>query len=221
MEGILTMVDGIGRFMAAIGIASSVVFFAYAGILFLTAGGDHNKQAQARGAFIGVVVGLTILGMAFVIPGVVSEIVIVPSRGVGFRGGVALNDCDGLLRRQLVVQRGANTPYRMNRVAQEVRGRYEACRGELWDVEITEKWEPGKKCGQGASASRPVATIGALQFPPGLLQPEAQGKRDAVTLTRRDGVNNILVYFGDATACPWDGSRCWVYFARFDTWRTG
>ena len=221
MEGILTMVDGVGRFLAAIGIASSVIFFAYAGILFMTAGGDPNKQAQARGAFMGVVVGLTILGMSFVIPGVVSEIVIVPSGGVGVQGGVALNDCDGLLRRQLAVQRGANTHYRMNLVVQEVRGRHEACRGDFWDVEITKSREGSKVCGQAAKQGRPVATIGALQFPPGLLQPEALGLRQAVTGTSRDGGNNILVYFGKPTARPWDGSRCWVYFARFDTWRMG
>ena len=222
MEGILTLVEGMGRFMAAIGVSSSVIFFGYAGFLFMSSGGDPNKQAQARTAFMGVVVGLVVLGMAFAVPGVVSEIVIVPAGGVAARGGVPLNDCDGLLRRHLVSQRYANSAYRMNRVVDEVQGRYEACDGDLWAPEVVD-WN-NNVCGRaGAQGSNKVASIGALQFPPGLLareDPPGTGVRQAVKATRRDSVNNLLVYFKDGSR-PWGGSACWVYFARFDTWRMG
>ena len=221
MEGILTLVEGMGRFMAAIGVSSSVIFFGYAGFLFMSSGGDPNKQAQARTAFMGVVVGLVVLGMAFAVPGVVSEIVIVPAGGVAARGGVPLNDCDGLLRRHLVSQRYANSAYRMNRVVDEVQGRYEACDGDLWAPEVV-KVKPGSGyCGRQAQGTQKVASIGALQFPPGLLTAvDGHGLRQAVGSTRRDSVNNMVIYF-NLTARPWDGSACWVYFARFDTWRMG
>lgn len=221
MEGILTLVEGMGRFMAAVGVASSVIFFGYAGFLFMSSGGDPNKQAQARNAFMGVMVGLVVLGMAFAIPGMVSEIVIVPAGGVRIQGGVPLNDCDGLLRRHLVAQRYANSAYRMNRVVDEVQGRYEACDGDMWDPEVIDGPPSGTYCGRKATGNKSVASIGALEFPPGLLE-RANGvdPRQAVRQTRRDSVNNLLVYF-NKTAAPWDGSVCWVYFARFDTWRMG
>ena len=82
MENILTVVNGIGWFMGALGAAVAVFFVAYSGYLFISAQGDPQRMAQARGSLIGVVVGLVVIGGAFIIPGTISRFVIEPAGGL-------------------------------------------------------------------------------------------------------------------------------------------
>ena len=51
--------------------------------------------------------GLVIVGIAFIIPPVISRAVIKPVRGVSLQSGASAN-CDKILRNQLVFQRGAS-----------------------------------------------------------------------------------------------------------------
>ena len=209
--------------MAVLGGSLSVLFFAYSGILFMTAEGDPTKSAKARSSFIGVIVGVSIVGLSFLIPGVISQVIIVPAGGVGLQPGVAPNDCDGLLRRQLVIQRAAHTPTRMNHLIQGVQGRHEACSPEIWapwvDDENINEVKKAQDCG-GAAGIGKLPIIGALPAPPGLVEFNGRVSLGILRVpSMRDGVNNILVYWKSEAERPWDNSVCWVYFGRFDTWR--
>ena len=106
MEGILAVVDNATRFVAILGGALAAVFVAYTGILWMTSGGEPQKVAQARGALIGVLAGLILVGMAFLVPKIVSETIIEPAGG--FRVGTYYQSgCDQHLRRHLVATRAA------------------------------------------------------------------------------------------------------------------
>ena len=95
MDTIITVVGGIARAVALFGGTLAAVFVAYAGILWMMAGGDPQKMAQARSALIGSVVGLVIVGISFLIPPTVSELVIESAGGVAI-DSVNSFDCDGV-----------------------------------------------------------------------------------------------------------------------------
>ena len=88
---------------------------AYAGFQWISSSGDPQKIAQARSSMVGAIVGLVILGVALMLPGVVSDAIIEPAGGIAV--GVAYtNDCDGQLQTQLVLHTTASNPVNMNRV---------------------------------------------------------------------------------------------------------
>ena len=168
-------------------------------------------------------VGLCVVGLAFLVPEVITRNIIVPAGGYEIRAGIAASDCDGLLKQQLVVQRGANNGGRINQVIQFVQGNFESCGRDVWNPLAVDDPGVADNCGTAVSpGSLPV--IGSLLFPPGLsvhdgtFRPTGKVKRDSM----RDAANNILVLWSPvAGRKPWDESMCWVYFGRFDTWRSG
>ena len=222
MQGIVTVIDSIARFVAIMGLSMAGIFFVYAGILFITAAGDPQKVAQARTALIGTFVGTVIVGVGFLLPGIVSRTIIEPSGGIRLHEGISSQDCDGMLRQQLVIQRGANTTYRMNRVIDRIQGRFEACSPDLWDPNLFDEGDGFSStasllCGESIAGGW---RVGALSLPPGLLDGGTHIKAE----THRDGSNNILVIWevtGTVSHRPWDESDCWIYFGLYDTWRSG
>ena len=131
MENILTVVNGVGWFMAALGAAVAVFFVAYSGYLFISAQGDPQRMAQARSSLVGVVVGLVVIGGAFIIPGTISRFVIEPAGGISVEPRAGLG-CDGLLKEQLVFQRNATSHDRMQFVVSRIQSRRSECGPESW-----------------------------------------------------------------------------------------
>ena len=218
MEEILNIVGGVARFVAILGGALAAVFIGWAGIQWMSAAGDPQKMAQARMGIIGTVVGLVIVGVAFMLPGIVSEIVIEPAGGLAIEGGSGTN-CDGVLRQQLVVNRTAHTPEKMQFVIRQVQSQRNECSPEKWDPVVR---DPGGGIPTtGLTGSGEDISVGGMRVPPGL---RVGGSKAADPRSRswRDARNNILVYWAtDIDKKPTDGSEMWLYVSDYNTWREG
>ena len=211
MDTIIGIVSGVAIALAVFGGALSAVFVAYGGIQWMVAAGDPQKMAQARGAVIGAVVGLIIVGVSFLIPPVVSELVIEPAGGVAIE---SLNtfDCDGMLRRQLVSRRWANNPERMQRIITQVQVQQKECDSERWNPVVDPAgWS---EC-YGSTLGDELAMDGVL-VPRGLKNAGTSGKAN---ISKRDAENNILIYWNIPDGRrPADGAACWMYVSAFGSW---
>ena len=69
MEELSSIYSGFARLALIIGGGVSVIAMCFAGFNFLTAQGDPGKMAQAKNGVIGVVVGLGVMGLSFIVPG--------------------------------------------------------------------------------------------------------------------------------------------------------
>ena len=213
MENILSIVYGIAWILGAIGAALSVIYVVYSGYLFMSSQGDPQRMAQARTSIIGVAIGLVLIGGAFIIPTTISRYVIEPAGGVRVepRAGA---DCDGVLKDQLVVQRTANTPDRMQFLISQIQGRRDECSPDFWNPVV--KQDPGRPAGcldDNKIGGIPVPYN--LGSPAGVVNPESS----------RDADNNILVYWAhpddtseSAQGLPSDGAVCWLHVAAFSAW---
>ena len=213
MENLLSIVYGIAWVLGALAAALSVVYIVYSGYLFMSAQGDSQRMAQARTSLIGVAVGLVIIGGAFIIPTTISRYVIEPAGGVRVepRAGA---DCDGLLKDQLVVQRTAGTPERMQFLISQIQGRRDECSLELWSPVVKQDDGWPRDCPDGDDE------VGSIPVPDGL-RPGAS----VVTKSSRDADNNIIVYWAHPAdtsevvqGLPSDGSVCWLHVAAFGAW---
>ena len=189
MENVLSIVYGIAWVLGALAAALSVVYIVYSGYLFMSAQGDPQRMAQARTSLIGVVVGLVIIGGAFIIPATISRYVIEPAGGVRVepRAGA---DCDGLLKDQLVVQRTASNAERMQFLISKIQGRRDECSMELWSPVVRDRE------GYPVGCDFPVADgdpeVGGVRVPAGL---KASGSVRVLNKSSRDADNNIIVYW--------------------------
>ena len=217
-----------GRFGLLIALAGgglSLVMFAMVGIQYLMAQGDPQAVAKAKNSFMGAVVGSVIVGLAFILPGVISSIVIEPSGGSSLQVQSG-EDCDGLLKSQLVVQRGANTPGRMNEVVRQIQNQRDACVQDLWSPEVHASY-PAAGC-FGASSTSSTTFVGGTGSDSGKVGNTVvpSGLRSGNDLTQgvratsgRDADNNVIVYWEtDATDRPADQSKCWLYVSRLQVW---
>ena len=134
MNDISNIMGNVTILLALVGGGLSAVALAYAGIMWMTASGDPQKMAQVRTAVIGVVGGLILVGLAFIIPRVVSQIVVEPAGGMAFDWDVGFN-CDRVLRDQLVVQRSASTTARVNALIGQIQSQRDECSSETWNPE--------------------------------------------------------------------------------------
>lgn len=218
MEGLLAVVENVGRFVILLGGALSVVFLAYAGILWMTSVGDPQKVAQARGALVGVLAGLVIVGIAFVVPGVISELIIEPAGGARVEAGISAYDCDGLLRQQLVVQRSASNADRMNAVINHIQAKYEDCDPDIWDPEVSviDRVPLALACTASVTTAAAVK-VGGIRVPAGLVEEVSSTSYRVEAGSKRDSGNNVLVLWESK---PTDYAVCWVYFDVFGTWRS-
>ena len=229
MEGIITIVNGVARFVAVFGGAMAAIFVVWAGIQWVTAAGDPQKMAQARNGLIGCVVGLVIIGMGFSIPGIVSRWVIEPSGGVPIEGEIGVN-CDSILRSQLIFQRAAGTPSRMQQVVGRVQVQNDDCSSDVWapyvknyltPVSPLSGYDPGV-----SSGCFNVDKVGELKLP-STLKDMTRPIPHLPLNSRRDSYGNIIVYWQHPDVpvphplrggAPSDSSVCWLYVDSLDVW---
>ena len=211
----MTVFNRFGLLIAVVGGGISLVMFGFAGVQYMMAQGDPQAMGRAKGAFIGALVGSAIVGLAFIVPGIISRVIIEPSGGAALEVDTG-DDCDQILRNQLKFQRAASTQTRMNEVIRQIQNQRDSCVVELWDPEVDDSTATTGSC-DGSSADQTFA-IGNTVVPAGL--------RDDNDLTQpvratsgRDSGNNIIVYWS-ATAGnrPQDGSACWLYVDRLNNW---
>ncbi len=182
----------------------------------MTAAGDPQRMSQVRMSLIGTVVGLIIVGVAFLIPLVVSEMVIEPAGGIPVRLDSGF-DCDGLLKRQLVSRTTASDPQRMQWLVQRIQAQREQCAPEFWSPQVITE-DTSSYSNNCFDTNNAPWTVGGLSVPPGLLRPSDQKPR---FLSARDARNNILIYWNETagSGLPSDGSYCWLYVSAFNAWR--
>ena len=227
MDQLASVFGRFGLLIALAGGGLSLVMFIFVGIQYMMAQGDPQGMAKAKSSFIGAVVGSVIIGLAFIIPGVISSIVIEPSGGTSLevRGG---EDCDGLLKSQLVIQRGANTPSRMNEVVRQIQNQRDACTEELWDPEVLLNGYPkANHCFEHASNATAGGVLGTngrggtienTLIPSGLRIGNTQSGR-VRAVSGRDADNNVIVYWSATSSKrPADQSECWLYVSRLQVW---
>ena len=231
VDQLTTVFSRFGLLIALAGGGLSLVMFIFVGIQYMMAQGDPQGMAKAKSSFIGAVVGSVIVGLAFIIPGVISSVVIEPSGGTSLRVQSG-EDCDGLLKGQLVVQRGANTPARINEVVRQIQNQRDACVEELWDPEVVPTAAAraagtNKLCFAGADSSGGVAGTGGSSgtventlVPSGLRLGNTQSGL-VRGLSGRDADNNVIVYWGNGSNTnnrPADQAECWLYVSRLQVW---
>ena len=220
VEDVINVINGVAWIVAAVGIALSVVFIVWSGYLFISSQGDPQGIARARMSLIGVVVGIVIIGGAFIIPTTISRYVVEPAGGIKIDPRVGA-DCDGLLRTQLVFQRNASTPVRMQYIINKVQAQNDECRHDLWN--------PAVKAGSGEPPGcRDGWEVGGVQVPETSLRVGGGLVNDPVSHSFRDSDNNIVIYFAhpDDTSeenrgLPSNGAICWMYVSAFSAWSEG
>ncbi len=226
VEDVINVINGVAWIVAAVGIALSVVFIVWSGYLFISSQGDPQGIARARMSLIGVVVGIVIIGGAFIFPTTISRYVIEPAGGIKIDPRVGA-DCDGLLRTQLVFQRNASTPERMQYVVNQIQAQNDECRPDLWYPVIKVHgtgFAHGCRDVDTSSPPQPIWHIGGVQVPETSLRDGSQ----LATNSTRDSDNNIMVYFihpddssDENKGLPSNGAVCWMYVVAFSAWSEG
>ena len=133
MEELVSVMTSIGTLMAVVAGGLSVISLCYAGILWMTASGDPQKMGQARMALMGAIGGLVIVGIAFIVPRVISQVILEPVGGVALTSDTGF-DCDTVLRQQLVFQRAASNQSRINQVISRIQAQNsDTCSADVWN----------------------------------------------------------------------------------------
>ena len=227
MQELMSIGTAIATVVAVLVGVVATIMVAYAGLMYATAAGDPQKTGIAKNAFIGAFIGLIIAGVAFIGPRIITDMVIKPVGGVAIETEVGLN-CDGILRNQLIFQRGASTMGRMNTVISRIQSQQTECASDVWAprwlISIVGSTPKVGRCfGDIAGTGHFRDEDRGVRYPPTvswLAQLVGTPPVKKVRLTSgRDSGNNILVYWANAAgARPSDGASCWLYIARLDTW---
>ena len=235
MEELATIFNNVGMLVAALAGGISLVMFGFAGIQYMTAQGDPQGMSKAKMSVIGAVVGLAIAGLAFVMPGIISRLIVEPAGGQNVAGDSVGDNCDQLLRNQLVFQRGASTAGRMNEVIRQIQAQRDNCVSELWSpaavdstpgvpaviddngtpLDLTDDTITTPATNPSHASCGPL-TVGDGTVPRGLTTTGA-GLRVG---SGRDSSNNIIIYFSP-TNLPSDSAMCWMYVSRLNNWEEG
>ena len=239
MEELSTIFNNVGLLVAALAGGISLVMFGFAGIQYMTAQGDPQGMSRAKMSVIGAVVGLAIAGLAFVMPGIISRLIIEPAGGQNVVSDIGDN-CDQILRNQLVFQRGASTQGRMQEVIRQIQAQRDNCVAELWNPQVVDAavgtpavpaTDPDGIPGNGdetlavaaVGASHPNCIVPVIgeQTVPRSLKPE--GQNNPRITSGRDSANNIIVYFDkdDLANRPADAAMCWLFVSRLNNWSEG
>ena len=228
MQELMTIGTAIATVVAVlVGVVVTIVV-AYAGFMYATAAGDPQKTGIAKNAFVGAFIGLIIASVAFIGPRIITDMVIKPVGGVAIESEIGLN-CDGILRNQLVFQRGASTMDRMNVVIAQIQSQNEDCSSDVWDPAVVDYSATDPKTGQCFNSTAGTAfvaieeaekwIVGDQSIAEGLLRKDSAGKYTPRTTSGRDSDNNVIVYWAEEVADrPSDGASCWLYFARLRSW---
>ena len=230
MAELAQLTDSVARLVVFFGGGFAVIALAFSAFQYMTANGEPQKLGQAKMGIIGVVVGLIVMGAAFMLPRIISETVLEPIGGVSLQSETGF-DCDGTLRNQLVFQRGASNMSRINQLISQIQATRSECVVEVWDPEVKDAdrvavaadatTTPPTPAKPGCFAVSPgdegaAALVGSSLVPAGLKVGNViTGKvRDG---SGRDSGNNIIVFWSAASP-PSDGARCWLYVARLRSW---
>ena len=136
MEELVSVMTSIGTLMAVVAGGLSVISLCYAGILWMTASGDPQKMGQARMALMGAIGGLVIVGIAFIVPRVISQVILEPVGGVALTSDTGF-DCDTVLRQQLIFQRAASNENRINQVISRIQAQNsDTCSADVWNPRV-------------------------------------------------------------------------------------
>ncbi len=234
MQELASVGTSIATIIAIIVAVASTAVVAWAGFQWVTAAGDPQQISKAKQTLIGAFIGLGISGLAFIGPRIFVEMVIKPVGGVSIETEVGLN-CDGILRNQLVFQRGASTPDRMNVLVSQIQANQSECASDVWAPEIvalsdldaasTPYCLPGAILTPGTSTAKFTAAVlntfkvGDQELPASLASPSGTTDHLPRSVSGRDSGNNIFVIFSDDTAKrPSDSATCWLYYARLKQW---
>lgn len=227
MEELVSVMNNVARLVAVIGGGLSTICFCYAGIQWMTAQGDPQKVGQARTALMGAMGGLIIVGIAFIAPRVISQMIIEPVGGVDINTDIGTN-CDQILKNQLVFQRGASTSENMNVVIRQIQAQRDSCEVETWKLKVMDHVDAGVKQPFGSDdsclgSSEPAdadaweaAEIGDTRIPRGL-HDQNDAEEPVRSTSGRDADNNILVFW-DEDDRPTDDAKCWLYVERLRIW---
>ena len=175
-------------------------------------------MSRAKMSVKGAVVGLAIAGLAFVMPGIISRLIIEPAVGQKIVSDAG-SDCDQLLRNQMVFQRGASTAGRMNEVIRQIQAQRDDCVSELWNPSVGDHSDDTVT---GCFSTLPgyenplSEKIGDLTIPRTLYSGFENADPMRAT-SGRDSDNNIIVYWLDDNK-PADNSECWLYISRLNSW---
>ena len=226
MEELISVMNNVARLVAVIGGGLSTICFCWAGIQWMTAAGDPQKVGQARTALMGAMGGLIIVGIAFIAPRVISQMIIEPVGGVDINTDVGTN-CDQILRNQLVFQRGASTAENMNVVIRQIQSQRDSCAIETWDPKVVD--HSGSGVGQptgdddscfGTSVADDAwaeeGVVGDTRVPRGL-RVQNDSEKAVRNSSGRDADNNIIVYW-DKDKRTTDDAKCWLYVDRLRVW---
>ena len=141
----------------------------------------------------------------------------------GVEGGVG--NCDQLLKNQLVFQRGASTPERMNEIVRLIQAQRHNCVSELWDPSANLFETLPGECFSSDDLRLPSEVwraaggsglkVGDLSVPRSLSDISERVRVNS----GRDSDNNILVYWSVSDGrVPADGSACWLFVSRLNVW---
>ena len=193
--------------------------FGFAGIQYMTAQGDPQGMSRAKMSVIGAVVGLAIAGLAFVMPGIISRLIVEPAGGQNVAGDSVGDNCDQLLKNQLVFQRGASTEDRMQEVIRQIQAQRDNCVSELWSPTVLDANNVGTTgcwANAGETKRQNDPRVGDLTVPTALFSGPDAGD-EVRTTSGRDSGNNIIVYWS-AGAGPSDSAVCWLFVSRLNQW---
>ena len=217
MEELSTIFNNVGILVAALAGGISLVMFGFAGIQYMTAQGDPQGMSKAKMSVIGAVVGLAIAGLAFVMPGIISRLIVEPAGGQNVAGDSVGANCDQLLKNQLVFQRGASTAGRMGEVIRQIQATRDNCVSEMWDPQVNDTNNFGTTgCWDPAPVRSENPSVGDLTVPTGLFAGALPASEVRGT-SGRDSSNNIIVYWSSGDG-PSDNAVCWMYVSRLNNW---
>ena len=226
MDEITSLFGNLARLFAFIGGGITTIAVCYAGILWMTSGGDPQKTSQARTALFAAIGGAVIVGIAFLVPRILGETVVEPVGGT--LGGVQQSqDCDGILRSQLVFQTNANNAQRFNQLITQIQTtRAEDCAAEIWDPNVVNY--PYTPTGGSTATANGGCYVDAKLEVGGQPVPSTWLSNSITTSatpeppasSRRDAQRNILVHF-DSGKLPSDSAPCWFHNGRLGVWVSG
>ena len=126
-----------------------------------------------------------------------------------------------MFRQQLIINRTASTPSRMQFLAQRVRSQFDDCNEAFWDPKVRVDDDDAQfvqshivfDCYDTDGSGNELLSIAGVEIPKGL-------ERGSYRPSRRDARNNIMVHF-EPTGPPADGSVCWMYVSSLESWVEG
>ena len=227
MEEIMTVFNRFGILIAVAGGGLALVMFGASGILYMMAQGDPQAMGRAKGAFIGALVGCAIVGLAFIIPGIISRVIVEPAGGTALQVDTG-DDCDQLLRNQLKFQRGASTAARMQEVIRQIQNQRDACAVELWNPTVNTVDTKNDDCFADITKTGEAGKglVGNTLVPAGLRTNNSLTENVRLA-SGRDSDNNIIVYWlpdvaspatDNSSKRPTDNAMCWLFVNRLNSW---